>query len=165
MSNSPVPGLPPLPLVPENSDEYWLFIARLWAARSIDPHLRSGCVLASGERQLIAACDAPPPNSPESRARRTDARQRELHLMSAPEAAVAMAARFGVSLAGSSAYCWPLPPIARDMRLLVTAGCRRIITPDGVPIPRRFDDDWEAAQMIAGAAGVSFLSIPITDLP
>lgn len=158
------PGLPPLP-PPVSDDEHWLLVARLWAAKSVDPYLRSGCVLVLGERQLAAACDTQPYGSPESRTRRAEARQRELYLMAAPEAAVATAARFGVSLTGCSAYCWPLPPMARDTRLLVTAGCRRVVTPGGLPIPRRLGDDWEAAQMIAGAAGVQLLSVTFDHLP
>ena len=159
MSDDLTPGIPPLPRPLSCDEQHWLHMASVWAAKSKDPILRSGCVAVRSGRILAGACDRFPEGSQDSTARRRDQGLRDLQLLSACSALIADAARHGISLTSASIYSWPLPPGARDTALLVDSGCREILFPAGVPIPSRLDADTFHANATAAAAGVPRVAI------
>jgi deoxycytidylate deaminase len=152
-------GLPPLPRPPTSMEQHWLAVASCWAVLSTDPILRSGCVAIRGERLLAAAHDRFPAGTADTSSRRRNKDTRDAQLLSAPQALIADAAHYGISLVGSDVYSWPLPPCARDTSMLIHSGCRHIYYPDGVPIPSRLDDDVRYAIATAAAAGVPRIAI------
>jgi hypothetical protein len=120
-------------------------------------------VIASAGRLLAAACDTFPGSMRSTMARRRDRAVRSGLLLSAEQAAVAIAAASGASLRNSSAYIWPAPTDARSAALLVESGCAVITTP-GFQIPERLQFDMQLIRELAAETGVLFRVVDVTPL-
>jgi deoxycytidylate deaminase len=147
------PAAPPLPPPLANEDLHWLAIARHYASMSVDPLNRSGCVITRASRLLTAACDSFPGAMRSTMARRRNRPVRSGLLLSAEQAAVALAAISGVSLHNSCAYVWPTFTDARSAALLVEAGCVVISVPD-FQIPARLESDMQLIRELTAETGV-----------
>jgi deoxycytidylate deaminase len=157
------PAAPPLPAPLGTEDLRMLAIARHYAAQSVDPLNRSGCVLTSAGRLVAAACDTFPGSMRSTMARRRDRAVRSGLLLSAEQAAVSVAATGGASLRNSSAYIWPALTDARSAALLVEAGCVVITTPD-FQVPERLQFDMQLIRELAAETGVLLRVVDVTPL-
>jgi hypothetical protein len=157
------PAAPPLPAPLGSEDLRMLAIARHYAAQSIDPLNRSGCVITSAGRLVAASCDTFPGSMRSTMARRRDRAVRSALLLSAEQAAVSIAAAGGASLRSSSAYIWPAPTDASSVALLVESGCVVITTPD-FQTPERLQFDMQLIRELAAEAGVLLRVVDVTPL-
>jgi deoxycytidylate deaminase len=161
------PAAPPLPPPLESEDLHWLAIARQYAIRSVDPLNRSGCVIVRAGRMLVGACDTFPGAFRSSMARRRNRPVRNGLLLSAEQAAVALAAATGVSIQNTCAYVWPMFTSSASAALLVESGCLVLTVPD-FQVPSRLETDMALIHELAAEAGVllrrSELSIPEPDV-
>lgn len=157
------PAAPPLPVPLDDEDLRMLAIARHYAAQSVDPLNRSGCVITSAGRLVAAACDTFPGSMRSTMARRRDRGVRSGLLLSAEQAAIAVAATGGASLRNSSAYIWPAPTDARSVALLVEVGCVVITTPD-FQVPERLEFDMQLIRELTAETGVLFRVKDVTVL-
>jgi len=157
------PAVPQLPPPPDSEDLHWLSIARQYAIRSVDPLNRSGCVIVRAGRMLVGACDTFPGAFRSTMARRRHRQVRAGLLLSAEQAAVALAGATGVSIQNTCAYIWPTFTNAISAALLVESGCLVLTTPD-FQVPSRLHEDLALIREMAAEAGVLLRLSDVTTL-
>lgn len=141
-------------------DQWWMTMARCWAANSRDTRFPSGCVAIRESRQVAAACDRFPGHSIDSQARRHHAATRAGMRLSAPLALVCDAARHGTSLKGSRVYLYPCLEDAHSAAALIDTGCNAIITLP-LPVPARLIDEMRMVAQLASENGVLLQTVDL----
>ena len=127
-------------------DEYFIGMADYVGTRGTCDRGRSGCVIAKEKRIISTGYVGSPPGLPHC-----DDVGHEMHVITnedgsksmhcgrtthAEQNAIAQAARFGVSLEGSSLFC-KLVPCYTCAKIIITAGIKRVVASRDYHVSKR----------------------------
>lgn len=133
--------------------EYLMGMARHAALKSRD-ETKVGCVVVGPEKVPVVVTFNGPPIGVRESAERRERPVKYLYTSHAEENAVAFAARYGIGLAGMTAYVTHMP-CARCARSLIQAGIRRIIYAERAT--RLPPEEFEASAIMCREAGVEMI--------
>lgn len=121
---------------------------------SKDPSTKAGCVVVGPDREIRSTGFNGFPRGIEDSLSRLQNRACKYHLIChAEENAITHAARIGVSLKGCVAYVtWT--PCTRCARSMIQAGISKVVYPDDVVIPTRWEGDFSLSMEMLKEAGV-----------
>jgi len=135
-------------------DEYFIGMANYVGTRATCDRGRSGCVIARSKRVISTGYVGSPPGLPHC-----DDIGHEMHKIisetgadsmhcvrtaHAEQNAIAQAARFGVSLQGSTLYC-KMVPCYTCAKLAITAGIERVVAERNYHVSKRSKDIFKKA--------------------
>lgn len=135
-------------------DRRFIQLAKHIAQWSKDPSTQVGCVVVGPDREIRSTGFNGFPRGIEDTAERLTNRELKYPLIChAEENAIMHAARIGVSLRDCVAYVtWP--PCTRCARSLVQAGVKEVVYPADLPIPERWQEDFNMSMTLLEEAGV-----------
>jgi len=137
-------------------DDYFMDMAHLVASKSKDLSTKVGCVVISEDKVVVATGYNGIPAGVKDVRDRMERPAKYLWTAHAEENAVALAARVGARLKGSSAYVTH-EPCARCARSLIQAGVSKVYVGDGTTsMP---EEEFIAARIMFVEAGVKVVPL------
>jgi len=135
-------------------DRRFLALAKHISEWSKDPSTQNGCVVVGPDREVRSTGFNGLPRGVKDTEDRLNNRELKLQLIChSEENAVSHAARIGVSLKGCTLYCtWP--PCVRCARAIIQSGIVRVVHPEGIEIPERWQADFNLSRDILFEAGI-----------
>ena len=153
------------------SDAQCLDIALMLAARSPDPRTRVGAIIIAPDNGgIVPGWNSFPNGIAETHERLHDRTLKLGLILHAEMCAVAMAARLGIPLAGSTLHMactddtslvWGGPPCTRCTVHLIEAGITTIVSRPLKPVPSSWHDDLACARALLAEANVAYREVAL----